>query len=139
MPAFSRRWTVRRSVLWTWSFPWKNRSISFRLSVTVEGGEPPILPAVPGMIPRSLIPARRCLGFWSGRAGQSDCVAADMVADRQPAPDLLQTQDFRTSQHLGNLQIDVRRRRLGDLEFPFRLGVADADVEHEAIELGLGQ
>ncbi len=47
--------------------------------------------------------------------------------------------DLRPGQNLAYLQVHVGRRGLGDLQFLVRLGVADADVEHEAVELRLGQ
>ena len=62
-----------------------------------------------------------------------------MVGDRHLADDLLQLQDVGPGEHLGDVRLEGRGRQPDDVELLVLVGVVDQDVEHEPVELGLGE
>ncbi len=62
-----------------------------------------------------------------------------MIGHRHLAHDLLEQNDFVTGENVLQVGISAGGGQADNLKFLFLAGVADVDVEHEAVELGFGQ
>ena len=62
-----------------------------------------------------------------------------MVGHRHLADDLLQVQDVVARKDLGHGRLVDRGRQADDVQLLVLVGIVDQDVEHETVELGLGQ
>ena len=75
----------------------------------------------------------------AGEPGQLQGIADHVVGGRHAADDLLQFQDSLASERGRDRGGYVRGGPLDDVEFLIGVGIIDERVEHEPIELGLGQ
>src|SRR5262245_30853247 len=80
-------------------------------------------------------------GLGIARGGdQVDRVALDLVVDEYLARHLARGEDLVGRQHLGRARLGARARHaVDDLDLVVARRIADLDLEHEAIELRLGQ